>query len=90
MLKFRGSDFDSGFHDFVVRKGGLTVFPRLSAGEHVDPTRNEASSPAASADLDTLLGGGIERGTSTLLIGPPGSGKSSIALQYAIAAAAAR
>ena len=87
VLKFRGSDFASGFHDFVVRKGGLTVFPRLSVGEHVDlPKRSFIASGVS--DLDALLGGGIERGTSTLLIGPPGSGKSSIALQYAIAAAA--
>jgi circadian clock protein KaiC len=86
VLKFRGSDFNSGFHDFVVRKGGLTVFPRLSAGEHLDQVERGFIASGV-ADLDTLLGGGIERGTSTLLIGPPGSGKSSIALQYAIAAA---
>ena len=87
VLKFRGSDFVSGFHDFVVRKGGLMVFPRLAAGEGVDaPERSFIASGVS--DLDALLGGGIERGTSTLLIGPPGSGKSSIALQYAIAAAA--
>jgi circadian clock protein KaiC len=86
VLKFRGSDFNSGFHDFVVRKGGLSVFPRLSAGQHVDHAAREFITSGV-ADLDTLLGGGIERGTSTLLIGPPGSGKSSIALQYAIAAA---
>lgn len=87
VLKFRGSDFASGFHDFVVRKGGLTVFPRLSAGDHVDSLERRFIASGVS-DLDKLLGGGIERGTSTLLIGPPGSGKSSIALQYAIAAAA--
>jgi circadian clock protein KaiC len=86
VLKFRGSDFNSGFHDFVVRKGGLTVFPRLFAGEHVDHIARRFIASGV-ADLDALLGGGIERGTSTLLIGPPGSGKSSIALQYAIAAA---
>jgi circadian clock protein KaiC len=86
VLKFRGSDFNSGFHDFVVRKGGLTVFPRLFAGEPVDHIARRFIASGV-ADLDALLGGGIERGTSTLLIGPPGSGKSSIALQYAIAAA---
>jgi circadian clock protein KaiC len=87
VLKFRGSDFVSGFHDFVVRKGGLTVFPRLSAGDHRDGAERRFIASGVS-ELDKLLGGGIERGTSTLLIGPPGSGKSSIALQYAIAAAA--
>lgn len=86
VLKFRGSDFTSGFHDFVIRKGGLTVFPRLAAGEHREFAARDFIASGV-ADLDRLLGGGIERGTSTLLIGPPGSGKSSIALQYAIAAA---
>jgi circadian clock protein KaiC len=85
VMKFRGSDFESGFHDFAVRKGGFSVFPRLSAGEHVDPTER-LFIESGVGDLDALFGGGIERGTSTLLIGPPGSGKSSIALQYAIAA----
>jgi circadian clock protein KaiC len=87
ILKFRGSDFDSGFHDFVVRKGGLTVFPRLSPGESFE-TSGRQFIESGVRDLDALLGGGIERGTSTLLVGPPGSGKSSIALQYTIAAAA--
>jgi circadian clock protein KaiC len=87
VLKFRGSDFASGFHDFVLRKGGLTVFPRLAAGDHADSTGRHFIESGV-VDLDALLGGGIERGTSTLLVGPPGSGKSSIALQYTIAAAA--
>jgi circadian clock protein KaiC len=86
VLKFRGSDFSSGYHDFELQKGGLRVFPRLSAGQPVDSV-NRRFIASGVADLDALLGGGIERGTSTLLIGPPGSGKSSIALQYAIAAA---
>jgi circadian clock protein KaiC len=86
ILKFRGSDFVSGLHDFVVRKGGLTVFPRLAAGEHSDSIGRQFIESRVG-DLDALLGGGIERGTSTLLVGPPGSGKSSIALQYTIAAA---
>ena len=86
ILKFRGSDFISGFHDFVLRKGGLTVFPRLTAGDYQEFVERDFIESGVT-DLDRLLGGGIERGTSTLLIGPPGSGKSSIALQYAIAAA---
>ncbi|HEY0749450.1 MAG TPA: ATPase domain-containing protein [Steroidobacteraceae bacterium] len=87
VLKFRGSDFVSGFHDLVVRKGGISVFPRLAAGGQPLSSRREFIESGV-ADLDALLGGGIERGTSTLLIGPPGSGKSSIALQYTVAAAA--
>jgi circadian clock protein KaiC len=87
VLKFRGSDFASGFHDFVLRAGGLTVFPRLTVGDHVEQIERQFIESGVK-DLDTLLGGGIERGTSTLLVGPPGSGKSTIALQYTIAAAA--
>jgi circadian clock protein KaiC len=87
ILKFRGSDFVSGFHDFVVRKGGFTVFPRLAAGAHIEAIERRVIESGV-ADLDALLGGGIECGTSTLLVGPPGSGKSSIALQFTIAAAA--
>jgi circadian clock protein KaiC len=84
--KFRGSDFVSGFHDFTIRQGGLTVFPRLVSSQHCSSFERDAIESGV-ASLDALLGGGIERGTSTLLIGPPGSGKSTIALQYATAAA---
>jgi circadian clock protein KaiC len=86
VLKFRGSDFASGFHDFALRKGGITVFPRLVASDHGASFERALIASGVTA-LDTLLGGGIERGTSTLLIGPPGCGKSTIALQYASAAA---
>lgn len=85
VVKFRGSDFVSGYHDFAIRRGGLTVFPRLVSSEH--PAAFERQSiPSGVSALDTLLGGGIERGTATLLIGPPGSGKSTLAVQYAAAA----
>lgn len=87
VIKFRGSDFASGFHDFAIRHEGLTIFPRLVAAEHgSDFDRSLIASGVGT--LDTLLGGGVERGTSTLLVGPPGCGKSTIALQYAAAAAA--
>jgi circadian clock protein KaiC len=84
--KFRGSEFLTGFHDFTLGRGGLTVYPRLVASHHgsVFPREVIASGVAA---LDQLLGGGIDRGTSTLFTGPPGAGKSTIALQYAAAAA---
>jgi circadian clock protein KaiC len=85
VIKFRGSDFVSGFHDFTIRRGGLTVYPRLVSAHHGHEfTRQSIKSGVAS--LDTLLGGGVDRGSSTLLVGPPGSGKSSIAVQYALAA----
>lgn len=86
VIKFRGSDFISGYHDFTIRQGGITVYPRLVAAEHTSSYRQELL-PSGVPALDALMGGGIDRGTSTLLIGPPGSGKSTLALQYAAAAA---
>ena len=86
IIKYRGSDFASGFHDFVIRTGGIRVFPRLVASDHVTKFTREMI-PSGVRSLDSLLGGGIERGTSTLLVGPPGCGKSTIAMQYAVAAA---
>ena len=86
VVKFRGSDFRSGYHDFAIRHGGLEVYPRLAAREHLTRFTRDAV-PSGVHDLDALFGGGIDRGTSTLLIGPPGTGKSTVALQYACAAA---
>jgi circadian clock protein KaiC len=87
VMKFRGSDFASGFHDFTIRPEGIEIFPRLVAAEHgIAFGRSLITSGVEK--LDALLGGGVERGTSTLLVGPPGCGKSTIALQYAAAAAA--
>jgi circadian clock protein KaiC len=85
VLKFRGSDFSSGYHDFAIRRGGLVVFPRLVAADHSSEF-SQSLIKSGVESLDALLGGGIERGTSTLLVGPPGSGKSTLALQYAAAA----
>ncbi len=85
VTKFRGSDFISGFHDFVIRRGGVTIYPRLVAADHGSPFPQEVLLSGVAA-LDKLMGGGIDRGTSTLLVGPPGSGKSTLALQYAAAA----
>lgn len=86
IVKFRGSAYRGGYHDFVIREGGLFVFPRLISSEHRETfTREPIRSGVAG--LDALLGGGPDRGTSTLLVGPAGSGKSTIAVQYAVAAA---
>jgi circadian clock protein KaiC len=84
--KLRGSRYRGGYHDLVIRTGGLTVFPRLVAGEHREPFPPGLVSSAVP-ELDSLLGGGLDRGTSTLLIGPAGVGKSVMATQYAVAAA---
>ncbi len=86
VVKFRGTDYRGGFHDFSIKTGGLFVFPRLVASEHNVPFQGERIKSGVTA-LDALLGGGPDRGTSTLLMGPAGSGKSTIAVQYAVAAA---
>jgi circadian clock protein KaiC len=84
--KMRGIAFRGGYHDFTIKTGGIDVFPRLVAAEHHKEFLGELTS-SGSAELDALLGGGLERGTSTLLIGGAGVGKSSIAVTYAVAAA---
>ncbi|MES0207219.1 ATPase domain-containing protein [Mesorhizobium sp. LNHC209A00] len=84
VIKMRGVELRGGFHDFVIRPGGVKVFPRLVAAEHYD---GEHGPPALSGtSLDALLGGGLARGTSTLLMGPSGIGKSTIASTFCHAA----
>ncbi len=86
VLKYRGQSYRGGYHDYKIVKGGLVVFPRLVAAEHVEDVKH-LKLPSGLKELDDLLGGGIERGTSTLLVGAPGTGKSSVAAQFALAAA---
>jgi circadian clock protein KaiC len=86
VLKMRGRPFRGGFHDFLIRTGGLEVFPRLVAAEHHRPFDAEPATSGVPA-LDKMTGGGLHRGTSALLMGPAGCGKSTIATQYAVAAA---
>jgi circadian clock protein KaiC len=85
--KLRGVPFREGYHDFRIETGRLRVFPRLVAGEHERAATLEPL-PSGIPELDLLLGGGPDRGTSTLLVGPAGVGKSTIATQYCAAAAA--
>jgi len=86
--KLRGVRFRDGFHDYTIEHGGLAVYPRLVATEH--RTEYAGGSLASGVgELDQLLGGGLDRGTATLLVGPAGSGKSSLAAQYLVAAAKA-
>jgi circadian clock protein KaiC len=87
VLKFRGRAFRGGFHDFRITRGGFTVFPRLIAAEHHQPFAADLLTSGLPA-LDGLLGGGLAYGTSLLLLGPAGSGKSSLATQYVLAALA--
>lgn len=86
VMKSRGTDFRGGYHDFTITCGGIEVFPRLVASEHSEPFDRGHIKSGVTA-LDVLLGGGLDRGTSTLLMGPAGSGKSTIAVQYAVSAA---
>jgi circadian clock protein KaiC len=86
VTKYRGKEFRGGYHDYKIVRGGLQVFPRLVAAEHQSPLTHTRM-PSGLAALDELLGGGIEKGTSTLFVGAPGTGKSSVAVQFAIAAA---
>jgi len=86
VLKFRGVKFRGGYHDYVIKRGGVEVYPRLIASEHKPPPVDERLSSGIT-DLDHLLGGGIERGTSTLIVGAAGTGKSSLAAQFVAAAA---
>jgi circadian clock protein KaiC len=80
--KMRGRAFREGYHDFTIRRGGVEVFPRLIAAEH---RAAHEGPPVESgiASLDALLGGGLALGTSTLILGAAGTGKSSLAAQYA-------
>jgi circadian clock protein KaiC len=80
--KIRGSNFLGGPHDYVIETGGVKVFPRIVPEEH---HRDFARKPVSCGieGIDTLVGGGLDRGTSNLLMGPSGTGKSSLAVTYA-------
>lgn len=85
VAKCRGQSFRSGFHDFVITKGGIRVFPRLVAAEHRTGFAGKTL-PSGIKELDLLLGGGITAGSSTLVIGPAGTGKSLLIFHYIAAA----
>lgn len=87
VIKYRGRRFRGGFHDFTIKTGGLEVYPRIIASEHRSDFRREPVSSGV-AELDQLLGGGIERGSSALILGPAGTGKSLFAIAFAQAAVA--
>ncbi|HEX8155341.1 MAG TPA: ATPase domain-containing protein [Thermoanaerobaculia bacterium] len=84
--KLRGVKYRGGYHDFTIRTGGMVVFPRLIAAEHREDVHLQQL-PSGIPAIDSLLGGGIDRGTSTLVMGPAGSGKSLLTTQYALSAA---
>lgn len=85
VTKYRGRKFRGGYHDFAIRTGGLEVFPRLVSSEH-KTFFERVPLPSDIEGLDALLGGGVERGTSCLILGPAGTGKSLLTLSFAMAA----
>jgi circadian clock protein KaiC len=85
VVKMRGVQFQDGRHDFLIQTGGLELYPRLSAGG-TSPVAHEGSAESGSPQLDALLGGGLDRGSSTLLLGPAGCGKTTLGSHYLMAA----
>jgi circadian clock protein KaiC len=81
VLKYRGRRYRGGYHDFVIDTGGVRVFPRLVSAEHRASFTREAI-PIDNAPLNELIGGGFERGASTLILGPAGTGKSLLTLSF--------
>jgi circadian clock protein KaiC len=87
VTKLRGSAFREGYHDYLVQDGGVVLFPRLIAAEYLPTNGKRDKVKSGIAELDTLVGSGLDRGTSTLLIGPAGCGKTTIALRWLTTAA---
>lgn len=84
VVKMRGVRFRDGMHDFLIRSGGIEVYPRIGlledGPEYLDTITSDV------VELDALLSGGLDRGTSTLILGPAGSGKTTLCSQYVLAA----
>ena len=87
VYKMRGRAFRGGYHDYIIRTGeGVAIFPRLVAAEHNDGFIEQGPATSGIAALDEMLGGGLDRGTSSLIIGPAGSGKSTMSAQFVLEA----
>jgi circadian clock protein KaiC len=87
VTKLRGSAFREGFHDYLIRSGGVVIFPRLVASEYANDETDKSVAQSGIPELDALAGGGLSHGTSTLLIGPAGCGKTTLALRWLTTAA---
>ena len=85
VIKYRGQRYRGGYHDFVIDTGGIRVFPRLVSAEHRNAFKREVLS-SGSTGLDALLSGGVERGSSMLILGPAGTGKSLLTLTFIVSA----
>jgi circadian clock protein KaiC len=86
VVKYRGRRFRGGYHDLVIETGGLRIFPRLVSAEHKKAFTRDIL-PSDLAGINALLGGGVERGSSVLILGPAGTGKSLLALTFVVGAA---
>jgi circadian clock protein KaiC len=82
VVKLRGVDFIGGNHDFIIKKGGVELFPRLIASDHLKNFKPSIISSGIK-ELDDLFKGGLTTGTSSLFLGPAGSGKSTLAIKFA-------
>ena len=85
VTKYRGQAFRGGYHDFVIKTGGVEIFSRLVSKEHLG-SRPSVVFSSGNIELDALLGGGVDSGSSTLILGPAGAGKSLVGFQFAAAA----
>jgi circadian clock protein KaiC len=85
IVKCRGQNFRSGYHDYIIRSGGIDVFPRLVAAQHRTGFAGKLLQ-SGIPEIDHLLGGGVSTGSSTVLVGPAGTGKSLLSLHYLDAA----
>lgn len=86
VMKYRGNKYRGGYHDFTIETGGVRVFPRLVAAEHHRSDVKQTRLSTGIAEFDELLGGGLDSGTNTLIMGPAGTGKSIITVSFAMAA----
>lgn len=86
IVKYRGQRYRGGYHDFCIKTGGVSVFPRLVSAEHKRPVNREVLG-SESAELNALLGGGVHRGSGVLVLGPAGTGKSLLTLTFIVGAA---
>lgn len=87
ITKIRAARYREGYHDYLIVKGGLRVFPRLVSGEHRGMPIEPEILPSGIDELDALFNGGVQRGTSTLIAGPTGCGKSTLCAQFVVSAA---
>ncbi len=85
VVKYRGQRYRGGYHDLIIATGGVRVFPRLVSAEHRRPFKRQVMG-TESPQLNALLGGGVERGSSMLILGPAGTGKSLLALTFVVGA----